>query len=573
MICVNKLIINVKDPLQYMAQFKQSSFHLIFMEPPFNTGLSEWTYEMSDEQRYIDSKYGEYISHLVECSYNLLHEDGFMCFLITSTMNNNYNYQMILEHFFKSIIQVSLMDKRKNPWSDGLSPHSIIYFCSKDDAFRCPNFREMDVETNYPAIDKDGRRYRKVPAYRVSSQDRYGMNYSWHDIELRNDQSWVYNKETMDQEYEKGNILIEGNQVFRKKYQDETFVPVNTVWENNNGSYISERNLKRILDILSVSGQDILCPFERDGMFSMCADNSGSVWTSIYVPSNRVCNYIERIPRSHYQTIIGEEHELDMKFEDVIKSSNEIQELKNKLELLQSSVKAIQEEIGIYGEDKTELIIEKIHEKIREIISDQSITTCIPEVKDWLMPHWDKLENESKQFLPTGAFLFRQFEKQEGADYAPAMIEYCRTLEKEMFEKLFCGYIQNVIERQIDLRTVFSDSFSDKDSSIFAEFLESCVVDYPFNPGQWHFELGKMAYVLTRVLAKRQRVSIYRDFREYLNSAFDTHFFGEHFSDQLSVISRLRNECAHPAVVNQEKVSEGRELIRKKLNSILAYYN
>lgn len=58
-----------------------------------------------------------------------------------------------------------------------------------------------------------------------------------------------------------------------------------------------------------------------------------------------------------------------------------------------------------------------------------------------MTPNWEKLEDDSRQFLPTGVFLFNQLEKHNGVDFAPAMIEYCRTLEK-MFEKLFKSYIK-----------------------------------------------------------------------------------------------------------------------------------
>jgi len=55
--------------------------------------------------------------------------------------------------------------------------------------------------------------------------------------------------------------------------------------------------------------------------------------------------------------------------------------------------------------------------------------------------------------------------------------------------------------------------------------------------------------------------------------AFDSMFFGEKFHEQLFYIVKLRNECAHTSLVSQEKVLTCRELIRQKLNSILAYYN
>ena len=50
-------------------------------------------------------------------------------------------------------------------------------------------------------------------------------------------------------------------------------------------------------------------------------------------------------------------------------------------------------------------------------------------------------------------------------------------------------------------------------------------------------------------------------------------FFGSDFDDQLTEIALLRNECAHRSLMRRDKAELARELIRQKLDSILAYYN
>lgn len=567
---MNKLIVNANNTLKCLESLPSNHYNLILLEPPFNTGFDD--YVISLDKNKNDKDYGEYISHLVERTYNLLRNDGFLCFSIISKMSSNYNYQMILEHFFKSIIPITLKNKRASAFEE--SSHLIVYCCSKNDIFDFSKLRTLDDVSNYTEIDSNGRHFQKLPAKVFSPYERPALKYIWHGIETKNKESWRYSEEKMNQEYENGNVIIEDNTAFIKKYHDESFVKIPTVWENNNSySSISEKNTMLLLNLFSLQGQNVLCPYERDGMFSVCADKSNRIWTSFIFPSEHK-NLIDQIPTDNYQQVIIEESEHEVQYETVTKSSNEVNELRNKLEYLQDAIKMIQTKIGVNSDDENsiDLIIDTIHEKITDTLSEQTISSSIPDVQNWMTPNWNRLENESKRFLPTGAFLFKQLEKQEGADYAPAMIEYCRTLEKEMFEKLFVGYIQNVIDRNINIDRTFPDSISNKDSSVFTKFVKECVNRYPTLREKWHFELGKMAFVLTRVLARNQSLSIFKDFREFLNNAFDTQFFGERFSDQLSYIVRLRNNCAHPSLVNQEAVLEGREIIRKKLNSILAYY-
>jgi len=89
-----------------------------------------------------------------------------------------------------------------------------------------------------------------------------------------------------------------------------------------------------------------------------------------------------------------------------------------------------------------------------------------------------------------------------------------------MFEKLFKSYIKNLIEKEVNLSETFHECYENEESKQFIEFLEQCLNEYPAEPDNWKFELGKMSYVLTRVLAKKPKIAIYKDFRNFFEYGF-----------------------------------------------------
>lgn len=78
-----------------------------------------------------------------------------------------------------------------------------------------------------------------------------------------------------------------------------------------------------------------------------------------------------------------------------------------------------------------------------------------------------------------------------------------------------------------------------------------------------------MRFVLQMALSKKKdKDALIDNFRKYLESIFVSDFFRNNFMDNLSEITKLRNDCAHGEVVTSN-VDDGREMIRKKLLLIL----
>ena len=226
-------------------------------------------------------------------------------------------------------------------------------------------------------------------------------------------------------------------------------------------------------------------------------------------------------------------------------------------------------------------IIERIHKQTMDVFGDMNFEEYIPKAKEWVAPHWQLLESESQQFIPTGLMLGELLDKiGDGgqADKAPVVIEYCKTLEKELFQKIFYEYVNNLIRSNINVSKSFCDSFERNEngklrkSKVFADFLKDATTKNKNRPEEWHFEIGKMARVLIMTLEGKEKDTVFADFRRFLEKIFDEEFFMMQFEKRLDEIADLRNKCAHPNVVDEDNAKDGKAAIREKLIDILKYY-
>lgn len=594
----NTLVIDFNDELLVMEGLAKNSFSLIYMTPPLNSRVDVGAHfrdipidcslskdersaaiqERREQKRIAaEREYATYISHLVEMARSLLVEGGTLCFVVRSHMSDQCNYQMILERFFASVSQISV-ECRAIRTVVGMPEHIIVYCCKVEKGAFFDGLREPAPIENFDRTDGDGRRYRRtVLTIPDPDASRPSLHYEWKGIKPREGLAWRYTKERLQERYEAGYIDIVGSRAYGRQYHDESSVVVPSTWSNDTkpGQLLSVENVTRLLTMFTSEGELVLCPFEKDGVLSYCANRDGRLWISLYSPIDERHSLISSIPDDDYVLSEDFRSESAVSYAAVVKSSSELSELSEKMHSLQSAVLAIQQSLGVEGTDE-ESVADAISAKIESILSSRDVESCIPQVKEWLSPYWNRLESESRGYLPIGEFVRRELDSQGDAntDYAPALIEYCKVMETELFSKMFRGYVQDLIDERVDVKREFPDDFNKRfEANVFAEFVHSCIRYDRHRPYNWRFELGKMARVLTRVLRDSDLRGIYADFRGFLEDSFVSDFFGSDFDDRLTEIAQLRNECAHRSLMHRERSELARELIRQKLDSILAYYN
>lgn len=225
-------------------------------------------------------------------------------------------------------------------------------------------------------------------------------------------------------------------------------------------------------------------------------------------------------------------------------------------------------------------IEQKIDDTVNKITSD-NLDTYTEIAKAWVDPNWFKLEILSQVFLPNAELLFANISKLENGDPSPFIIQYCRTLENELLNKIFLPYMHDLKNRNISIDDVFSLDLqvnengkprnSNRDGYIFAKLIKDLLER---DESQWFFELGRMAFILTKLSSSRaERSPIYQDFKQFLLKNFDEKFINRDYYDKISTITReLRNKAAHPNVIDQTDALKGRESIKNLLRYLLEMY-
>jgi hypothetical protein len=182
--------------------------------------------------------------------------------------------------------------------------------------------------------------------------------------------------------------------------------------------------------------------------------------------------------------------------------------------------------------------------------------------QNWLSL-WHQLEADSQRFLPTAEYIFDLLSQTEEADYAPFVIQYCRSLENEMLNKLFISYHRNWV-RQDTRHELIRSSLLYTPTQRFAEKIRDDRAVYT---------LGEMTYIMRQI---QQDAQIWRtntllsDFREFTLSHFRDDIVKHTFLDKLGTLtSDIRNRAAHADRIDLPMAKECQTLLRTCLNVFL----
>lgn len=580
------------------------------------------------EQKSMD-EFMNYIVQLLKSCKEKLKDEGILCFLVPGERYSDINYRLVIEQIFPSFKEITL-ERRKMPHATGKANNDSLFFLSNVEDYDFPVLMELpDVEKFASKDDVDY--YRLMTA--ESRFNRPANRFEFQGILPSEDNCWSYSNEKMNELLKNNRIVVKNGKVYIKRYRGECQRVVSDVWKDEDEQHftgntsIGSVTINKILDMCVPADGRVLLPYERDGKFTYVCTKNGIEWVSIYTPleSGRL-DYIQQIPTEIYSVIENQDyyvgsinennvitstraarkiqvknqelaevnsglrHEneelLEINVELIDENTDlrkENDELKARVNTLMDSIRQIQLSVGIEETDEVtiDLIIEKIHNQTMTLMSSMNFEQYIPIAEEWMAPHWNLLESESKKFIPTGLMLGDILDKigdGENADKAPVVIEYCKTLEKELFQKIFCEYVKYLIKERINVKEAFQDSYKkvdgkkNKKSRVFADFLNECTTYNKCKPEEWHFEIGKMARVLMMTLEGVESDVLFIEFRKFLEKIFDEEFFKQEFEKSLDEIAELRNKCAHPNVVDEDNATSGKAAIREKLINILKYY-
>lgn len=272
-------------------------------------------------------------------------------------------------------------------------------------------------------------------------------------------------------------------------------------------------------------------------------------------------------------------------YEMFIEMQSQLKEILVTVKDIQSNVSTLLEEfkaIKSYPreiEDKIIFMYKDIDEKLNNLSSKQKdIDECVIIIKKWF-DQFDLLESNSKKYLPEAEFIYNQISNLSNPDYSPFVIQYCRALENELLCKIFRAYVQSLIDRKIDLEKEFVWDFQKKQNNKpndehtfpFVKILNKYIKE---NENEWHFELGRMEFILRKLGGESINNSpILKDFKLFVINKFNEGLFSiEYLNDIKSIITNYRNQSAHPNIIDAEKAMMFHKEIKECLTQLFDNY-
>ena len=176
--------------------------------------------------------------------------------------------------------------------------HDIVFFYSKDGKsarFNPPKTPMTDAEIDklFPLKDEKGRYNTNTPIFcEPSLGARPNLCYTWKGFTNPHPSGWRLSKERLEEEYRKGNILIDGKRIKRKAYaQDYKGNNMNDVWTDTPIASGKERIgyptqkplalLERIIQASSDQNDVVLDPFCGCATACHAAERLNRQWIGI----------------------------------------------------------------------------------------------------------------------------------------------------------------------------------------------------------------------------------------------------------------------------------------------------
>lgn len=215
-------------------------------------------------------------------------------------------------------------------------------------------------------------------------------------------------------------------------------------------------------------------------------------------------------------------------------------------------------------EEKLFKLYQKIDAKLDTVYNKehQTIEGYIEEIKRWL-DLWDLLDLQSQKFLPIAEFIFDELNKLEDADYAPFVVQYCRTLENEILKKLFEVY-HSIGLVNVDREELVKYDLQNQKTGKFAQMVKRNRLTYT---------LGDMNFIMALIKHGGNTLnesSLLQHFRAFTISYFDEKIVeAEFLKDVDKLTTDFRNKAAHPYSISIDLAKECQSLLRKSLNVFL----
>jgi len=191
----------------------------------------------------------------------------------------------------------------------GANTDTILFYTKSDSYFFNANKKSQDDNVKFNKTDEKGNKYYTgIPIFRSKSMgDRPNLCYKWRGFENPHPSGWRLSKERLEEEYQKGNIVItKNNKLERRKYmKDYSGEPIDNNWTDipraigkENTGYPTQKPLallRRIVEASSKPGDIVLDPFCGCATTCVAAQQLERKWIGIDIEKKAAQVLIDRL--------------------------------------------------------------------------------------------------------------------------------------------------------------------------------------------------------------------------------------------------------------------------------------
>ena len=334
----------LEDNLPVLRGLDSDSIDLIATDPPFNKGVPAFKgktkagqgVEFKDVWNWDEDVHVNWINDLRQRHprlFNMIHyanesagDDmgAFICWMavrvlemhrvLKDTGSMYLHCDSTASHYLKAMMDAifgrknfrneivwernsgSAKGSQHDPKKWGANTDIILFYVKSPDVHVRP-YRPMTEEeklAKFPKRDSNGRQYAHRPLWRGPGMgSRPNLCYEWRGFTNPHASGWRLSKERMEEEYQKGNIVIrDDGKLERRQYaEDYRGVPLGNCWYdipfvrgNEATGYPTQKPLalyKRIIKASSNPGDMVLDPFAGCATTCVAAEQLGRQWIGI----------------------------------------------------------------------------------------------------------------------------------------------------------------------------------------------------------------------------------------------------------------------------------------------------
>lgn len=290
---------------------------LIYIDPPFSTNSR---FEGRDQEHAYDdylsgSDFIESLRTRLIIMHEILAEDGSIYLHLDGNMI--FEAKIIMDEIFgKENFRNMITRKkcnRKNYTRNQFGNISdyILFYTKSDEYVWNRSFEPWSddaVLREYPCVEEDGRRYKKVPIHAPGTRNGT-TGGKWKGMLPPPGKHWQYTPEKLDEYDRNGEIYWSSNGNPRRKvyFEGSKGIPVQDIWTdvmdaNNQNAHITgyptEKNamlLRRIIEASSNPGDLVLDCFAGSGTTLEQADQCGRNWIGCDLSSKAIETSVKRL--------------------------------------------------------------------------------------------------------------------------------------------------------------------------------------------------------------------------------------------------------------------------------------